>query len=212
MSALAASTLLLLLSAPHASAGLPAPEKTMRAGPPAPALPAPGAERRSKIGVMADAGVPDGAIASLVYRPRGWLRLHAGAGTNGISTGLRGGMSLVPFGVGPSLSFDAGHYFEGDASGAAERFGGRWLGPWMHRLGYSYGNAHLGLEFGSRRVTFFVRGGLSVVHLTMRDVQQVAKAKSGDPSTGGVTVAVNGDPTVDAVSPSFKLGLVVYLW
>jgi hypothetical protein len=161
---------------------------------------------------MADAGVPDGAVASLVYRPRGWLRLHAGAGTNGISPGARGGMTLVPFGVGPSLSFDVGHYFEGDASGAAERLGGQWLGPWMRRFGYSYANAHLGLELGSRRVTFFVRGGLSVVHLTMRDVQDVAKAKSGDPSTGGVTVAVSGDPTVDAVSPSFKLGLVVYLW
>jgi hypothetical protein len=40
-----------------------------------------------RFGVMADAGVPDGANASLVVRPFAWVRAHGGGGTNMIWTG-----------------------------------------------------------------------------------------------------------------------------
>src|SRR5262245_56202837 len=74
------------------------------------------------VGVMLDAGLPDGANASLVLRPVSWLRAHAGGGTNAISPGVRVGATLLPFGSGPSATIEGGHYFEGNANGLAQRF------------------------------------------------------------------------------------------
>ena len=45
------------------------------------------AAAETKLGVMADAGVPDGATASIVFRPVSALRLHGGVAYNTISTG-----------------------------------------------------------------------------------------------------------------------------
>src|SRR3989442_4804519 len=69
------------------------------------------------VGVMADVGLPDGAGASLVVRPMKWLRVTGGGTYNMISSGVRAGASLLPFGWGPSLSVEGGHYFDGDANG-----------------------------------------------------------------------------------------------
>ena len=77
---------------------------------------APAAMPASKLpafGVMADVGLPDGVGASLVYRPAKWLRVTGGGTYNMISSGLRAGASLLPFGWGPSLTVEGGHYFDG---------------------------------------------------------------------------------------------------
>ena len=58
------------------------------------ALAAKRAERWPVVGVMADVGVPDGAIGSLVVRPWQWFRVYGGAGSNSVSKGWRGGFSL----------------------------------------------------------------------------------------------------------------------
>src|SRR6185369_4854552 len=120
------------------------------------AQPAPKAPPLPIVGVMTDAGLPDGLAASLVVRPTSWLRLHGGGSYNLISAGVRAGVTLVPFGWGPSLSIEGGHYFEGDANNLMRRFAGS---SWssnaaLERVGYDYANAHLGLDFGSRRATF----------------------------------------------------------
>src|SRR3954470_18359444 len=88
------------------------------------------------LGLLADAGVPDGANAALVVAPAPWLRLHGGGGTNTVSAGFRGGFTVVPFGVGPSLSMEAGHYREGNANALVRRFVGtdRWLAPLFERF------------------------------------------------------------------------------
>src|SRR5947199_8257800 len=84
------------------------------AGAPAAALP--------RLGVMVDAGLPDGGTASLVFRPSRWLRVHGGGGYNAVSPGVRAGVTLVPFGMGSSATLEAGHPSEGNATAAAQPF------------------------------------------------------------------------------------------
>src|SRR5689334_6053717 len=69
------------------------------------------------LGRMVAGGVPDGATVSAVYRPFSWLRTEVGAGYNMISKGARAGLTLLPFGAGPSATLEAGHFFDGDANG-----------------------------------------------------------------------------------------------
>ena len=62
-----------------------------------------------------------------------------------ISKGVRAGATLLPFGSGPSATLEAGHYFEGDANGLAQRFAGpTFSSALLERVGYDYANAHLG--------------------------------------------------------------------
>lgn len=167
-----------------------------------------------KLGLMADAGLPDGANASLVFRPRRWIRLHGGGGTNMISAGLRAGATLIPFGVGPSATLEVGHYFDGNANGIAQKFAGSsFSSAMLDRVGYDYGNAHLGLDFGVRRVTFYIHAGMSYVRAQVHNLDSVVASRTSS-GTGSYTteVSVKQDPTVRAWFPSAKLGLVVYLW
>lgn len=176
------------------------------AAPPPAALPA--------VGVMADIGLPDGAGASLVYRPMKWLRVTGGGTYNMISSGLRAGASLLPFGWGPSLTVEGGHYFDGDANGLVRKFAGSSYqsNAVLERVGYDYANAHLGLDLGYRRVTFFIHGGMSFIRASVHNVDQVIQSNSGSSSSSDTTVSVKQDPIIRAFTPSAKLGLIVYLW
>src|SRR5450432_3741787 len=125
-----------------------------------------------RLGVMLGAGVPDGATASAVYRPFSWLHAEAGGSYNMVSKGVRGGVSLLPFGVGPSVSLEAGHTFDGNANGLARTFAGSSYSDnaVLQRIGYDYANLHLGLDFGGRRVVFFIHGGMSYVRATVHNL------------------------------------------
>ncbi|HJX65100.1 MAG TPA: hypothetical protein VJ860_14250 [Polyangia bacterium] len=68
----------------------------------APAVP----KRLPIFGLMADVGVPDGLNVSLAIRPRKWVRFCAGGGANSMSYGWRMGVTLLPFGQGPSASVE----------------------------------------------------------------------------------------------------------
>jgi hypothetical protein len=163
---------------------------------------------------MVDAGLPDGANASLVLRPFSWLRAHGGGGYNMISKGVRIGATLLPFGSGPSATLEAGHYIDGDANGLAQRFAGSsFASPLLERVGYDYANAHLGLDFGSRRVTFYIHGGMSYVRADVHNLDSVvASTASMNGGNGSTEISIAKDPTVRAWFPSAKLGLIVYLW
>jgi hypothetical protein len=176
------------------------------APPPAPSLPL--------IGIMADAGVPDGMGGSLVFRPQRWLRVHGGGTYNMISSGLRAGATLLPFGSGPSLTVEGGHYFDGDANGLVRRFAGPSYdsNAALERVGYDYANAHLGLDIGSRRVTFYLHAGMSYVRATIHHLDDVVQSSSSGDSSTGTQVSVKQDPVIRAFTPSAKLGLIVYLW
>lgn len=178
-------------------------------------------EKRSKplrhYGVMLGAGMPDGASASAVYRPYSWLRTEIGGSYNMISKGVRGGLTLIPFGTGPSASLEAGHYFDGNANGIARNIvgGGFQDNAILQRIGYDFVNAHLGLDFGMRRMTFFIHGGMSYVHANVHNVNNQLTSgdgSSGMPTSGTTTVSFNQDPTVRIFTPSVKLGLVFYIW
>jgi len=165
-------------------------------------------ERWPVVGVMADVGVPDGGIASLVIRPWQWFRAYGGGGSNSVSKGWRGGLSLVPFGAGPSLSFEYGHYNEGDANGLVRHLvSGQFSGsPLLEKVGYSYANAHAGLDFGGKRVLFFVHGGVSMVWAQLHNVNEALQ------NTNSTTVVhVTQDPKVKAFGSSLKVGLVIFL-
>ena len=129
---------------------------------------------------MADVGLPDGAGASLVYRPMKWLRVTGGGTYNMISSGLRAGASLLPFGWGPSLTVEGGHYFDGDANGLVRKFAGSSYqsNAVLERVGYDYANAHLGLDLGYRRVTFFIHGGMSFIRASVHNIDQAIQSDS----------------------------------
>jgi hypothetical protein len=162
-------------------------------------------------GVMADVGVPDGLIGSLSIRPRKWVRFSAGGGTNSISYGWRTGVTLLPFGHGPSASLEYGGYQDGNANAVAKKLmGGGFNGsPVLERVGYQYLNAHLGLDFGSRRFVFFIHGGVSMLR---GQIHNLDAALAGAGATGTTEVLVRQDPNAKAVGPSVKLGFIGYVW
>jgi hypothetical protein len=162
------------------------------------------------VGLMADAGLPDGFMASLAIRPVQYLRLHAGAGSNTTSPGFRAGLTVLPLGTGPSLNLEVGHYLDGDANGLVRRFVGG-LGKfstYVNRLNYTFANAHAGLDVGKKDFTFFVHGGFTFLRARLRDVQPPPDTVT---STGRTSITFNEDPIVRMFTPSMKVGLIVYL-
>jgi hypothetical protein len=158
------------------------------------------------VGLMADAGIPDGAIGSLVIRPWQWFRVYGGGGSNSVSRGWRGGFSLVPFGAGPSVSVEYGHYADGDANGIVRRlvsgdFGGS---PLLEKIGYDYVNAQAGLDFGGKHVIFFVHGGISKVWAQVHNLNDALK------NNGSTIIEVAQDPKVTVVGSSLKIGLIIF--
>jgi hypothetical protein len=190
----------------------PAPDATAQQAAPVPAAPAPSLP---VIGLMTDVGAPDGVQGSLVLRPWKALRFSVGGGYNMISKGVRAGVSILPFGRGPSLTVEAGRFFEGDGNAAARKIMGSFEDvAVLQRVGYDYANAHLGLDFGYKRVTFYIHGGMSYLTGKIRDTNQLFQ---NDPAingmnSSGLEVTVKQDPTVKAILPSAKIGLIVYLW
>jgi hypothetical protein len=170
-------------------------------------------KRLPLLGVMVDVGVPDGFIGSLTIRPRKWVRVSGGGGSNGISRGWRTGITLLPFGAGPSASFEYGGYQDGDANALAKTFGFG-SSPVLQRVGYQYMNAHLGLDFGTRRFVFFLHGGVTMLRGQIHNLDTLIPAPpAGDASATGTTeVTVRRDPNAKAAGPSLKLGLIVYVW
>jgi hypothetical protein len=163
------------------------------------------------LGLMLGAGVPDGATGSAVFRPFSFVRGEAGLSYNMISKGVRAGVTLLPFGAGPSATVEAGHYFNGNANGIARSIAGAGFhdSAILQSVGYDYANAHLGLDFGTRRVVFFLHGGMSYIRATVHNVnEQLASSTSGS----NTTVSFGQDPTIRVVTPSAKLGFIFYIW
>src|SRR4051794_4166463 len=167
--------LLLLAVTLHGSLALAADATAERTAPsrvPSDALPL--------FGMMADAGLPDGFNGALVIRPRRWLRTHVGGGYNMISSGVRAGATLAPFGWGPSVTLEGGHYFDGNANGIARKIAGSTYedSRLLERVGYDYANAHLGFEMGYRRVSFYVHGGMSYVRAKVHNFEGAVQSRA----------------------------------
>ena len=138
----------------------------------------------TKLGVMADAGVPDGATASIVYRPMSAVRLHGGVGHNIISTGFRVGATVAPIKawISPTLSLDYGRYPKGELD-AFDR---------QMTVGYDFANAHVGVVLGRKRASFYLQAGMSRV--------------------GGTVHDETTDANLVVWTPSARLGFVLYVY
>lgn len=191
-------------TSPHAAPATPVAHEAVAA------KAAPKPSRLPRFGIMADAGLPDGANASIVVRPWRLLRLHGGLGYNGISKGVRGGATFVPFNTWftPTLSVDYGRYFEGDANPLAARLSGdpEFHSDLLERVGYDYANAHVGLSFGKKWATFYLQAGASRIAGNVRNLNAVT---SGDGMS--TSVSFNTDPKVEIWSVSARLGFVFYI-
>lgn len=187
-------------------AGLPLPEATKEQ---AAAAAAAKARRRSdRWGLSVDAGVPEGASVSVMYRPLPAVRVWAGPAWNYVGWGFQAGIAAVPwhFVLTPVFSAEAGHYFHTDVSFLASDAKGipEGLKPLLSKMGYSYAAAHVGIELGSQRgLSLFVRAGLSYLSLSTKGTATMTDAASG------VTVTFT-DPKVKGTIPSVKAG--IQLW
>jgi hypothetical protein len=171
------------------------------------------------IGIMMDVGIPDGAQGSLVLRPWKALRFSVGGGYNMISKGVRAGVALLPFGRGPALSLEAGRYFDGNANGAVSKVAGPGFTgiDLLNNVAYDYANAHAGLDFGYKRVTFYIHGGMSYVRGSIPKENLNSSFNSGAPAingqdANGLQIRFTQDAPFKAIVPSAKIGLIVYLW
>jgi hypothetical protein len=166
-----------------------------------------------QLGLALQTGVPDGFTGSVIYRPASWVRAHLGAGYNLIGPSVQGGASLIPFGWGPSLTLEAGHFFEGNANGIARSMVGASYedNALLDRVGYDYANAHLGFELGEESFTFFIHGGMSNISTQVHNVN-VALQDATQAGMSTTQLTVTQAPKITAFVPSMKLGFVVYVW
>lgn len=162
------------------------------------------------VGVMFDAGVPDGLTGSVVYRPLRLLNVHGGLGTNLISVGVRAGASLyvLPTLVSPTINVEVGHYFAGDANATANRLG---LtedadSPILREVGYDYANLHLGLDVGRDRMSFYLHAGFSALRGKLHNLDELVAENASD----DLTVSIGGDATASIVAPSARIGFVYF--
>jgi len=177
-----------------------------------PASPAPtdAPKRIHHLGVELDAGVPDGAGLSVLYRPWKFARVELGMLYNYVGFGIRGGVSVVvPYYIAPSLTFEAGHYFDGNASG---KFSGvpDDVKPMLEQVGYTFISGQLGLEMGHPNwFVFFVRAGISRLWLTVHNVEKAAASKA---NSSDFTVKSANDLSVRLGIPNAKVGFMVYFY
>lgn len=167
--------------------------------------------RQRQFGVLVDVGVPDGVMASLAYRPHSMVRLKAGIGSNGISTGLRVGGTFLPLGWGPTGTLELGRYSEGDVRSLAGVDPSDPDFAVLERIGYTFFNARLGWEIGHERWVFFVRGGLSHARAKLHELDALVQEAATESTDGGdsqTRVRLPEEPTLKLWAPSFQLGML----
>jgi hypothetical protein len=169
--------------------------------------------RQTRLGLQLDAGFPDGAGLSLLYRPWFWLRLGAGGSYNLASSGVRGSVTLAPspYLFTPTLTLEAGRMFRGDARGRFRQFGGGELDPaadvLLSAVSYDYHTVALGFELGwQRRVVYFVHFGITYLSAELNDFARAIQAQNPD-----LRVEAQ-DPTVSFSAPHVKTGFNFYFW
>ncbi len=155
-------------------------------------------------GLQLEAGLPDGVGASMMANPTRWLRVHIAGLTNGAGAGVRFGVTFSPLGavlryVRPILGVDAGWFFNGDATWLPGVSNNPILATALKDVSYGFANAQAGFEFGSKYVSFVIRGGLSYLDITL-----------GNPTvdlTNGATLSIKG-LGLRGLVPSARVGLM----
>ncbi len=163
-----------------------------------------------KFGLLLDAGFPDVLGLNAVFRPVYFARVNAGVMYNGAGPGLRAGVTVIPFdfAITPTLSFEYGHYFPGNANVTLNQMGvdTTKVEPLLRRLQYDFYDLHLGVEVGSaKRFVFFLRGGLTWLNSTVNGSGEFFQTLANDPTLELSNFNVRGS------FPSVKLGFIVYI-
>ncbi len=167
----------------------------------------PSRPRIGRIGITGDVGVPEGAMLGLAVRPFRPVRIGLAAGSNAIGFGARASLTLkVPVWLGPSLTVEGGWYPPADANGLVSRIAGSEsaAGPargTLESIGYHWGSARAGLEFGDRRGSFVIAVGMTQLHSTVERVDEWTTDPTDE--VGPLRVTVLG--------PSAQVGGVVWL-
>jgi hypothetical protein len=181
---------------------------------PAPPPPPPAVAPYPRFGLRFGVGFPAAVTADLVVRPFPYLRFHAGPAWNYVSWGVQGGIAVTPIRwyVSPVLEASYGHFFGGNLSslykpGPNDRLD---LGRLLQKVGYDYLSGHLNLEFGSPRGACFSLGlGISYLRMDLRGTAtSIPDPTVTDPTKQFTLTATN--PSVRAVVPSLRLGLLFY--
>ena len=164
--------------------------------------------RNSYYGLGLDLGVsgilPDAGLL-LTLRPWRWLHLQLGPGYNGLSPAIRGGATIVnPYFVPLSLTWEGGHYFEGDANKAVRWFrdGTQDIAS-LRRFSYDYMNVLGGRTVGGRHFCFYIRAGVTWMRATVKDFQQSVH------DIAQVDLQAS-DPKVGYRGPTAKIGMLFF--
>jgi hypothetical protein len=151
-------------------------------------------------GILPDAGL------LLTARPVRWGQLQLGAGYNGFAPGVRGGLTVCnPFVIPLTLTWEAGHYFEGDANRLVH-----WVDSnaksnvSLERFGYDYMNLLGGLSVGDRDFAFYLRFGITWMRTTVHGFEQAVR------ETTKLDVTAS-DPTIHYRGPALKVGFDYFL-
>jgi hypothetical protein len=165
------------------------------------------------LGVGLDVGAPDGVGANLYVRLFKFLELHGGGAYNGVTAGLRGGVTFVPWDrwFVPTLTLEVGDHPAGDANPVVRFFTGN---PALNisqleNVGYGYQSALLGFEFGSREhYMIFLRGGVTRV-VGHASSNAVIAAGGGSGASGSTSV---GNIDAELTLPAAKFGFALYFF
>jgi hypothetical protein len=175
---------------------------------PTPTAISPSTEARSPIlGLQVGAGLPDGAVLSLAFRPyTPYVRLNGGLAWNYYGFGLQGGATLLPFhsGITPTLTGEIGTFFASDVSSTfSGTLPGAFKGP-LSSLSYQYASGLLGIEMGRPdSFVFFIRAGLSRLWASASGVRGY--------QTGSTTIDT-GPLHMAVTIPTANLGFAFYVW
>jgi hypothetical protein len=179
------------------------------------ASPAAAAAERVQLGLMTDMGLPDGIMGAVAVRPWRRVHVHAGAGHNSVAPGLRAGVQVLawPRAVTPYAALELGHYFRGRPGAWAQDLvqSSADMGETaaesvtVEALGYSYGNAHLGLRLGGARAAFYLQAGISRVHVDV-ELRRREQTDAGLP----LLVDVVSESQARLWTPSARLGMEAY--
>jgi hypothetical protein len=156
--------------------------------------------RQPWLGAQLDVGFPDGVGASAMVMPTDWLRVQVGGSWNGASRGLRAGLVALPFpsffqSVRPTVSIEGGYAFDTTSQWLIDLAQDPALKAALAKVSVLHATGQLGLEFGSKYFSFFLRGGLSYVDVQLASYQGESAALEG--------LALHG------LFPSGKLGFLV---
>jgi hypothetical protein len=166
------------------------------------------AEGHKLLGAQLSVGVPQGLALAAAVRPLPWLRAHGGLGY-GFGPGVQGGVTFLPWQgvVAPTLTLEAGHFFETDVSDDFEGEFPDAFDPSLRKFGYDFYSAQLGVELGSQRgLAFFLRAGLAWLRSGLDGVDGYV-----DPGTPDTTIDVS-EVKLRATVPTVNLGLLWHFW